>query len=115
MTVGEIVAVLRRKDPGADVSFDFVYFRPMSLHSYRGYYEQLALGYGNEGTATVGDVLGWFEDAIGKTFTGYKGGEYTMGTDTPVWVANHDEAGSTAVVDIKDDGMSVRLITGIID
>jgi hypothetical protein len=28
-------------------------------------------------------------EAIGKTYTGYKGGEYVMGKVTPVWVANY--------------------------
>lgn len=49
------------------------------------------------------------------TFTGYKGGEFTMSGETPVYVANPDEAGGTAVVDVRDDGRRIVLITESFD
>jgi hypothetical protein len=63
----------------------------------------------------VGDFLATLNDAVGKRFTGYKGGEYIMDADTPLWVANNGETGGTAVVDVRDDTSTIRLITDVID
>jgi hypothetical protein len=97
--------------------YDFVYMHPTNrLDSYRGYYDQLALGYANELTnITVGDLKKMLEHSIGKTYTGYKGGEYTMYDSTHVWVANSGEAGGTAIIDIEEIGCYVTIITKKID
>ena len=42
---------------------------------------------------------------------GYKGGEYRMGDDTVLWVANHNESGQTAIVDVVDHDGNVMLKT----
>lgn len=63
----------------------------------------------------MADVLALCESAVGKTFYGYKGGEYVMGRETPVWVANYREAGSTAIVDIIDHGWRITIETAHID
>jgi len=42
---------------------------------------------------TVNDFLKILNLAMGKYFVGYKGGDYTMGKTTPMWVANHGESG----------------------
>lgn len=115
MTVGELIATLQRKDPEAWITFDFVHFRPKGIHSYRGYYEDLAIGYESGGDCTVADVLKWLEDANGQTFYGYKGGEYMMDSDTVVWVANHNESGGTAIVDVVDDSWRIVLKTAMVD
>jgi hypothetical protein len=115
MTLGKMIDVLRRKDPKASVYLDFVHFRPKGIHSYRGYYDQIAIGYATDVDPTVKDVLEMLEGAVGQTFTGYKGGEYGMDWDTPVWIANHNESGSTAVTDIQDAGWRVRIVTVQID
>lgn len=51
---------------------------------------------------------------IGKTFTGYKGGDFEMSRRTPVWVANYGNAGNTGIVGIHDDGYSVIILTAYI-
>lgn len=104
MTLGQIIDTLQRKSPEAFVFFDFVYFRPTTLASYRGYYEQLALGYTDDmGQTFVHEVLENCIKATGATFTGWKGGDFTMHQDTQVWVANPGESGSTGIVDIVED------------
>lgn len=116
MSLGELISALRRKDPDAIVMFDFVHFSPSGgVHSYRGYYEDLAIGYAVGSDTKVSDLLGWLEKAVGETFYGYKGGSYTMGDDTPVWVANSNETGSTVIVDVVDEGWRVLLKTASID
>lgn len=116
-TLGYLIERFERLDPDKSVRFDFVYFKPdpKRVHSYRGYYEQLALGYSDDGDPTVAQVLESLRNADGNTFTGYKGGEYTMHPGTHVWVANHNESGGTAVVDVRDDGWVVTIITACVD
>ena len=114
MTLGEIIDALRRKEPEQTIAFDFVYFAPKGITSYRGYYDQLAIGYEQIET-TVAEVLAMCNEAVGKTFTGYKGGDYVMGRETPVWVANRSESGSTAIVDIIDHGWRITIETAHIE
>lgn len=114
MTLGELIDALKRKDAAMAIAFDFVHFVPQGIDSYRGYYDQLALGYGH-GDTIVASVLQTCEDAVGKKFTGYKGGDYVMGRETPVWVANYGEAGGTAIVDVKDHDWRITLETAYFD
>ena len=50
------------------------------------------------------------KEAIGKEFTGYKGDEFLMGKNTPVWVSNYGQCPNTAIVDIvdKDDYIMIK-------
>jgi hypothetical protein len=63
---------------------------PGPLTSWRGRYNELTLPPGDE-PCTVGDVLADARAAIGKTFVGYKGGDYVMGGDTPVWADDYGD------------------------
>lgn len=54
-------------------------------HSYRGYYNELAFVPTTD--VTVGQMIESAENAVGNVYTGWKGGEYTMFDDTPVWLA----------------------------
>ena len=47
-----------------------------SPHSYRGYYECVA--FERRANVTVGDCLAAARDALGSTYTGWKGGDYEM-------------------------------------
>lgn len=81
--------------------------------SYRGYYEQLAFSY-SEHSISVGEVIDMLASADGNTFTGYKGGKFIMGPETPIWVSNYGECWDTAVVDVEEHGDLVVLRTGIV-
>ncbi len=110
LTLGQFINMLENvskdhKDEEKTIRYDFGYFEPNGIHSYRGYYDQLALGYeikeyGEE--TKVSDVLKYCKNAIGKSFVGWKGGEYTMDEDTPLWVSNSGQACGTAIVGVKD-------------
>lgn len=95
MELGELIDALGLCKPDLPVYFDFCGFRPRpgSLHSYRGVAYDLALGYvdDNGPDVVVGALLAELQQAVGKTFEGYKGGEYTMDRRTPVWVANRGD------------------------
>ena len=73
-------------------------------HSYRGYYIDLAFAplYDTE-PRTVKEALKEALLAHGKTFEGYKGGEFTMEGDTPVWYSHYGTCGP-AIMGITDEG-----------
>lgn len=66
-----------------------------SIHSYRGYYEDLAIEAvaPNLGLTRGGDIADDLENAIGATFHGYKGGDFIMSYDTTLWVAPYGSTG----------------------
>jgi len=123
LTLGEIIAklepivekqkaVIEKYGHEATVQYDFEYLFPTSIDSWRGIYAELALNFESEGTRmTVSDFLKMLKDAVGKTYTGYKGGDFTMSRQTPVWVANYGNSGNTAVIGIVDDEHTVIIIT----
>jgi hypothetical protein len=120
LTLGELILKteiilkdLKGRNEEATVRYDFEYLFPTSIDSWRGSYNELALNYKSEGEEmSVSDFLQMLKDCIGKTFTGYKGGEYKMNRLTPVWVANYGRSGNTAVIDVVDAGWFVMLVTG---
>jgi len=73
-----------------------------SAYSYRGYYCDLAFEPA-DGKMMVKDVLTLAKAALGEVFTGYKGGDYMMDADTPVWLSNYGECGKK-IMGIADDG-----------
>lgn len=66
-------------------------------------------------TPTTQDLLDVLKLAHGKFFTGYKGGDFTMGKTTPVWVANYGNSsgfgdGSMAVVEVREEKENGRVV-----
>jgi hypothetical protein len=115
MNLGQLIDALERKDATKEVVFDFAHFRPCGVHSWRGDYSHLAIGYTSDyrrgENITVGQLLDTLRDADGKEFTGWKGGEFIMDRDTPVWVAENGETGNTGIADVEDTGIYVVLNT----
>lgn len=101
MTLGGLIARLEPCDNTLSVYFDFGHFAPTRLDSFRGYYEQLALGYAEEEAPSVTELLAELRGALGKTFSGYKGGEYVMNGHTPVWAANYGRSNETGIVAVR--------------
>lgn len=65
---------------------------PGEPHSYRGYYERLALEPSNR-EATAGELRKILADTIGDVFEGYKGGDYEMAGWTLVHIAAYGSTG----------------------
>lgn len=82
MTLGQIIEALEKMPGDAEVA------NIHGVHSYRGYYDDLAFEQG-EGTRPATDLLADCKSAMGKAFEGYKGGRYVMGELTPVWIADY--------------------------
>lgn len=80
MTLSELIERLEKADPAAVVRNGF-----STAHSYRGYYEDLA--FEPTTSVTVGHMLNCAKAALGKTYCGWKGGEFLMHEYTTVWIA----------------------------
>lgn len=127
LTLGQIIEKLEKcglthgdKNEPKQVDYDFGTAVPTSLDSWRGIYSELALGYRLSGYdndddhfahATAENLLSELKSAIGKEFEGWKGGEFTMDENTPVWVANAGNSGNTGIVDVIDCGWRIILMT----
>lgn len=95
----EAVAALAEETP---VQFD-IGGGPSGPHSYRGYYSDLAF----ERTAqpvTAGRFLAGLQNCLGQSFEGYKGGDFTMQLDTPVWQASSGSTGRAVIAASLIDG-----------
>ena len=102
VTLGELIAWLesiqgRGEDEPAEVVFDFCRASPDSLRGSRGDYAELALGFTFDKVMAAKDLLKMCRDAVGKTFPGYKGGDFLMGEDTQVWVDQYGDWTGTAI------------------
>lgn len=82
--LGDLIEKLRAEGEDA-----FVAPALGSPHSYRGYYEQLCLEIvgPSMSAAQLAEMLE--EHCLGVTFEGYKGGDFTMGQWTEVWVGQY--------------------------
>ena len=80
--LGHLIDFLETLDPEATVRDGFG-----SPHSDRGSYDELAFSPQEE--AKVGDMLAHAKSAEGGTFTGWKGGDFTMDRDTPVYIGKY--------------------------
>lgn len=108
LSLGQLIGLLERRHPLHEdnkpqmVRFDFGDFVPSKLLSYRGYYEQLALGFREYAEVTVTELLSELHGAVGKVFEGYKGGNYRMERSTPVWCSQWGHAANCAIVGLAD-------------
>ena len=112
MTLGKLIKLLSEIiDQDKSIYFDFGYFRPAELMSWRGSYDELSIDYSEDEAVSVKTFLEDLKACVSKEFTGYKGGEFTMNEDTPLWVAHYGSSGHTGVSGIMDDGYQVIIET----
>jgi hypothetical protein len=114
LTLGGLIEQLQDVDPAKEILFDFCFFMPKQFRSYRGFYEDLALGYESYDrglSISALDLYNRASDMLGKTITGYKGGDYLVDRDTRLWVANWGEATDTAIVDVIESDTNIVLAT----
>lgn len=119
LSLGELIKKLEfishsNKDEEPWVVFDFADAYPIGLSSYRGYYDELAINYGAyeyDDLPSLRAVIKLLKEALGKIYTGWKGGEYKMDKDTPLWVANDGGCTKTMVTGVIDDEYRVVIMT----
>lgn len=97
MTLGKLIETLEAMPEGAQVA------NLRNPHSYRGYYEDLALE-PSEGLRPAEELLAECRAAMGKAFHGYKGGRYIMGEDTPVWVSGYGDVSGLRLMAVIPSG-----------
>ena len=105
MKLGQLIKQLESIPQDLPVYYDFCDLIPTKLDSWRGSYAELALGFDqpNGNNVNVEELLKECRSAIGKTFEGYKGGNYTMNVETRVWISNYGEGSHTGISHITDE------------
>lgn len=106
MTLGELINTLKSfpKDYLVVIKpYDLI---PQGFTSYRGYYDELALEYDIEGHCTVEELLKVAKKVVGKELMGYKGGEFVMTNNTPIWISNYGNTSNMLLtkVEVPFDG-----------
>lgn len=99
LTLGDMIHKLEMMDGSIDV------YGLGMMNSYRGYYSDLSFE-PEDGKESVSELLSRCKEAMGSTFTGYKGGDYVMGKLTPLWLAEYGCTGDK-IIDILEDGTIV--------
>lgn len=88
MTLTELIEALEAEDPTRILPDGFT-----NPHSYRGYYDEVAFEPATD--VSVGAMLADARTALGATFQGWKGGDYTMSGWTDCWLAVQGCTGET--------------------
>lgn len=83
MTLGELIKGLSEADMNHVAHIGF----SDSAHSYRGIYRDIAFEPARN--VRVTDMLAYARAALGKTYEGYKGGEYVMSEHVDVYLAHY--------------------------
>jgi hypothetical protein len=118
MTMNQVIAALKELAPERPVVFSFADIAPTTVASYRGYYDQPALGWeptGYDGDARPPEaeaLIEQLEGAIGTIFTGWKGGDYRYNGDETLWVANPGSSTGNFITGLDLSGYFAVLIVG---
>ncbi len=101
LTLGQMIERLANVPTNLPVTFDFNGISPDVFDSYRDYYDDLALDYDERQSKTVETLLAQCRLALGSTFEGYKGGDYVMDKDTPLWAAHYGRSNGRAIMGLS--------------
>jgi hypothetical protein len=115
LRLGQLIKLLEELPQEENVRFDFCNFTPDDVMSYRGYYSDLAISYKENEEVKVSDLLNKLNSVRNTVQEGYKGGDYIMHDEVPVWVANYGKCHGTAVVGVKKADYGVIIETAHID
>lgn len=114
LSLGELIDALTDFDHTLYVQFDFAGAAPTTIDSYRGYYEDVAIGYSGEYSdvqCRVGKFLDTLKSSEHKTFTGWKGGDYVCDRESAVWVACPGTAPGVYIIGVEVDEYGVTILT----
>jgi hypothetical protein len=99
MTIGKLITKLETFPKDKEIE------KLSNPHSYRGYYSDLGLQISGI-TTTVGETIDFlYNRCLNETYHGYKGGEYVMDKDTPLFEAFWGHTGNKIIDVIDDDGI----------
>ena len=113
LTIESMLDKLSQHDNSDTITFSNGEFLDGSFGSYRGYYEDLSIGYSDkdQGFNTVKDLKDILNKALDKGIMyGYKGGEFSIDEDTLVWLAGYSDLGDM-IVGVAEVNGDVMIIT----
>lgn len=115
LTLGKAIEFIAKAPRSYVVVFDNNNQSPGEEMSYRGYYSDLSFETNDGEPKTVDEFDHQLNHALDQEYTGYKGGEFPMGPDTPLWQSSYGTTGR-AIVGIRttDEG-TVELVTKEVD
>ena len=113
MNIGELLTSLRAANPEHLVFYDFCGLVPTTVNSSRGSYDLPALGWDKPSTnPTVWNLIGELEKAIdGRTYHGYKGGEYRFNARSEICVDNYGHWTDTWITGVEERSGCVIITT----
>ena len=120
MTIGELINELKKCKPDSKVYYDFAGLMPTTINSWRGTYDEPALGWaglkylcnwGLDNPPTVENLLKELDLALQLSYTGWKGGVYFYTEDSPLHIDNYGEWTCTELSRVENTGSSVILHT----
>lgn len=110
LNYSEFLTAISDLDPETFIRFDFGGLIPCGYHSYRGYYEDCAIGFG-QGEMLAGEYALELKSMLGKPLYGWKGGEWKIHKKTSLWVSGGpSECTGTIITSIKDSGYGYAII-----
>lgn len=90
MTLGELISALEALPPDQMLAWGIEH-----PHSYRGFYNDVA--FERRAPQTAGEAAAVARSALGQTYQGWKGGDYTMHEYGDVYCAVQGSTGSPIV------------------
>lgn len=99
--INKLEEIKKNAEEDCVVVFSFGCFSPCGLRSWRGIYEELAIGVAQHKPIMLINFIKELKEAIGKKFEGYRGGEYIMSELTPLWADNYGKVTNEAVIGVK--------------
>jgi hypothetical protein len=101
MTLGKMIECIESMPADSEIS------GLCEPHSYRGYYSDLSFEVKTE-KVKASELLEICKQAMGNVFQGYKGGNYVMGSLTPVWIADYGCCGMKLMAINQDGSIEVE-------
>ena len=108
LVLTELILLLTNVNKSLPVIFAKYQYYPSGLSSWRGSYDELAIEYDNQNEPpTAKEFLATLTNAVGKTMTGYKGGDYTISKLTPIWMANYGSSNGPFAESVAITGVTM--------
>jgi len=113
LSIGQMLKKLEQFNDDARLFLSNDKFFTTEFGSYRGYYEDMYIGYSDTDTGlnTVGGLRGILEAALAKgEMKGYKGGDFPIDHDTLLWMSSYGEVDGWALVDVVKVGDAIVVV-----
>lgn len=112
LTLGGLIKVLEEVPKETNIVFSDG-TNVGSEMSYRGYYSDLSFEIQKD-IKKASDLLKQCKKALNKKYYGYKGGDFLMDADTPLWKSEYGDCGEAIMGSVVNNGTLV-LVTRKID